>query len=62
MEGYMYQPKYDYRDALQDLRNHGIDIEEFKKRLEKISGGTVYNQAMFDFLYLTIVVNNYKLH
>lgn len=52
--------KYDYRAILQDLDDHNIDIKKFELKCKKISGCETMNQHMFEFLYETLVVNNYN--
>ena len=52
--------KYDYRDILSDLADHGVDLESFEVKVRQMSGG-VLNQSMFEFVYETLVLNNYSI-
>lgn len=53
--------KYDFREVLQDLADHNVDITRFEEKCVKMSGGGSINQHMFEFIYETIVVNNYNI-
>lgn len=57
----MYQPIHDPQDIIEDLKNHNVDMKDFDKRLKAISGGVTTNQFMFEFLWSTYKLNNYKI-
>lgn len=51
---------YDYRDILSDLAEHGVDLKAFEAKVRRMSGGELY-QSMFEFVYETLVLNNYSI-
>lgn len=57
----MYNPQYDPSFVIEDLKNHGVDLIDFENRLKKIARGTVFNQPLFEILYNTYKINNYKI-
>ena len=40
---------------------HNVDISQFEAVLLRMNGGAVTNQFMFEFIYDTIRINNYKM-
>jgi len=58
----MYQPKYDYKAVIQDLKDHNVDIKDFQKKCQQMSGGEKIDQAMFEFIYECLVLNNYNMN
>lgn len=48
--------KEDYEYICEELRQKGI-LDKFIERLKLLTGGTVFNQPMFDFLYATYRIN-----
>jgi len=57
----LMNPKYDPTDVIDDLKAHNVDIDQFEAVLLRMNGGSVTNQFMFDFIYDTIRINNYKM-
>lgn len=54
-------PKYDPAYIKADLESHNVDIEQFEVVIKRMNGGAVTNQFMFEFIYDTIRINNYKM-
>ena len=58
----MYQPKYDYKFIIQDLKDHNVDLKKFELKVKKMSKSDTMNQAMFELIYETIKINNYNIN
>ena len=56
----MFQPKYNYRFVLEDLKEHNVDLQKFSNKVLQMSGGTI-NHSIFEFIYEVLVVNNYNI-
>lgn len=56
----MSKIKYDYRNVLSDLAEHGVDLKSFEAKVRQMSGG-VLNQSMVEVVYETLVLNNYRI-
>lgn len=54
-------PKYEPNAVIQDLKNHNVDIDKFEEVIKRMNGVALTNQAMFEFIYESIVVNNYNI-
>ena len=55
----MNNPKYQPNQILLDLMAHDIDFQAFTVKVKSMSGGVI-TQSMFEFIYETLVVNNYN--
>lgn len=55
----MYQPKYNPNFIIEDLKNHNVDITLFKQKV--IDMGAPTSQAMFEFIYECVKINNYNM-
>lgn len=53
-------PKYDPADVIDDLKAHNVDIDQFEAVLLRMNGGAS-SQSMFEFIYDTVRLNNYKM-
>lgn len=52
--------KYNPNHILNDLEANNIDLETFSAKVKSMSGGVI-TQPMFEFIYETLVVNNYNM-
>lgn len=55
----MNTPKYQPNQILFDLMVHDVDMQVFTAKVKSMSGGVI-TQSMFEFIYETLVVNNYN--
>jgi len=62
MEIKMYQPKYDYKFIIQDLKDHNVDLKKFELKVKQMSQSDTMNQMMFEFIYDTLKINNYNIN
>lgn len=58
----MYQPKYDYKFVLQDLREHQVDLKKFEIKVKQLSKSDTISQQMFEFFYDVLKINNYNIN